>query len=76
MVHEWSFNQRKQNDLQSGYVMSTKFSNDGQYIVVGGSGMNELKVFANDADGEGQFKTQIELRSLPSPVFDIDVSST
>ena len=50
LVHEWSFNQRKKDDLQSGYVMSTKFSRDGQNIIAGGQGMNEVKVFANEAD--------------------------
>ena len=58
LVHEWSFNQRKENDPQSGYVMSTKFSKDGQNIIAGGSGMNEIKVYANDADSaDPKFKT-------------------
>lgn len=57
--------------------MSTKFTKDGQYIIAGGSGMNEIKVFANEADSSNaKFKTQFELRSLPGPVFDIDVSSS
>ena len=73
LVHEWSWNQRKPSDIQSGYVMTTKFSKDGQYIIAGGQGMNEIKVFANDADSDAKFPTQFELRSLPSPVFDIDV---
>ena len=55
--------------------MSTKFSKDGQQIIAGGSGMNEIKVFANDADSEAKFRTQLELRSLPGPVLDIDVNS-
>ena len=55
--------------------MSTKFSKDGQQIIAGGSGMNEIKVFANDADSEAKFQTQLDLRSLPEPVLEIDVSS-
>ena len=36
--------------------MSTKFSNDGQYIIAGGAGGNEVKIFANDADSNAKFE--------------------
>lgn len=74
LVHEWSFNQRKPDDLETGYVMATKFTKDGQYIMAGGAALNEVKVWANEADSFGQFTTQFEMKSLPGPVFDIDVS--
>lgn len=57
--------------------MSTKFTKDGQSIIAGGSGMNDIKVFANKADTRNAtFNVQFDLKSQPAPVYDIDVSSS
>lgn len=41
-VHTWKFNDRTK-DYDSGHVLSTRFSNDGNLIFAGGAGMNELR---------------------------------
>lgn len=53
-VHTWEFNQNK--DYEAGYVFTTKFSNDGNFIFAGGAGRNELKVFANNSDSAATYK--------------------
>ena len=53
-VHTWEWNQSR--DLDSGYCFSTKFTNDGNFIIAGGAGNNELKVYMNNSDTTATFK--------------------
>ena len=66
-VHTWEFNQTK--DYEAGYVFSTRFSNDGNFIFAGGAGRNELKVFANNSDSSATYKLQMEIRDLQAPIY-------
>lgn len=70
LVH--TFNFASHTDHETGFVLSTKFSNDGNFIFTGGAGKNELKVFMNNADSSATFKTQMEIKDLPAAVFTID----
>jgi WD40 repeat protein len=73
-VHNFEFNQSGNKDLDSGFIFSTKFSNDGNFIIAGGAGKNELKVFNNNADSNADFKIQMEIREMPMPVNTIAVN--
>ena len=42
--------------------------------MAGGAGKNELKVFANNADTKADFKIQMEIKDLPSPVYTMDTN--
>jgi WD40 repeat protein len=55
-VHNFDYNQGVAKDTDAGYVFSTRFTNDGHFIIAGGAGKNELKVFANNADTKADFK--------------------
>lgn len=35
---------------EAGYLFSARFTLDGHFMIAGGAGRNEIKVFANDAD--------------------------
>jgi hypothetical protein len=37
-------------------IMTSRFSNDGNFIIAGGAGKNQLKVFSNDADTTKDYK--------------------
>ena len=50
----WEWNQSRDNE--TGYCFDTKFTNDGNFIVAGGAGKNELKVFANNSDSTATMK--------------------
>lgn len=73
-IHNFEYNQGISKDTDSGFVFSTRFSNDGNFIVAGGAGKNELKVFANNADTKADFKVQLEIKDLPSPVYSLDTN--
>lgn len=76
-MHNFEFNQGATiRDGDSGYVFSTRFSNDGNFIFSGGAGKNELKVFANNADTKADFKIQMEIKDLPAPVYTIATNPT
>ena len=72
LVHTFPYSAH--NDHETGFVFSTRFSNDGNFIISGGAGKNELKVFMNNADSTATFKTQMEIKDLPDAVFSIDVA--
>ena len=55
-VHNFEFHQGSGKDYEAGYIFSTKFSNDGNYIFAGGAGRNEFKVFANNSDTSADYK--------------------
>lgn len=73
-IHNFDYNQSLSKDVDAGYAFSTRFSNDGNFIVAGGAGKNELKVFANNADTKADFKIQMEIKDLPSPVYTLDTN--
>lgn len=75
IVHTFDFSPMK-NDQEAGFNFSTRFTKDGNFIISGGAGKNELKVFMNNADTTATFKQQMEITGLVSPVFTIDVSPT
>jgi len=55
-VFGWEWNNQA-NDQDSGYVLATRFTNDGNFVVAGGGQTkNELKVFMNNADSSATFK--------------------
>lgn len=79
-IQTFSFSQRKRvhtfdfgatKDFESGYLFSTKFTHDGNFILAGGAGKNELKVFANNADTTATYKLQMEIKDLSGPVYQI-----
>ena len=72
-MHTFEYNQSL-GDYSSGYVYATRFTKDGNFIIAGGGGKNELKVFQNNSDTSGTYKIQMEFKDLPSPVTSIDTS--
>ena len=70
LVH--TFQYAAHSDHETGFVLSTRFSSDGNFIIAGGAGKNELKVFMNNADSSASFKTQMEIKDLPAAVYTID----
>lgn len=54
-IYTWDYNSASK-DIDSGYVLGTRFSNDGNFIFAGGAGHNELRVFSNNCDGSANFK--------------------
>jgi len=68
-VHTWEWNQSR--DLDSGYCFSTRFTNDGNFIIAGGAGNNELKVFMNNSDTTATFKLQMEVKNLPCAITNV-----
>ena len=73
LIHTWDFTPGVK-ELESGYVLATRFSNDGNFIFAGGAGKNELKVYMNNCDTSANYKLQMEIKDLPSAVFTIDVN--
>jgi hypothetical protein len=55
LVSTFEFSRMK-DDRESGYLFSARFLNEGNYIIAGGAGKNELKIFANNCDSAGDFK--------------------
>ena len=53
VVHTWDFNKKNPD---AGFLHGTKFTNSGNYIITGGAGTNELRVYQNDASTEAKFK--------------------
>ena len=53
-VHTFEWNQSR--DLDSGYCFGARFTSDGNFIVAGGAGNNELKVYMNNSDTTASFK--------------------
>lgn len=57
---EWEMTSRK--DLEAGYLYATRFSKPKPNIIIaGGAGKNEVKVFENNADGSGTFRTLCQI---------------
>ena len=71
LIHTWNFDPISYN---SGYVFSTRFSNDGNFIFAGGAGKNDLRVFMNSCDTSANYKLLFEFRELPGAVNTIDVN--
>lgn len=72
-IHTWDYNANSK-DAESGYVLSTRFSNDGNFIFAGGAGHNELRVYNNNCDTTANYKLQMEIKELPDAVYTIDVN--
>lgn len=73
LIHSWDFNpSTKENN--TGYVLSTKFSNDGNFIFAGGAGKNDIRVFMNNCDTTAKYQLKMEIKELSSAVFTIDVN--
>lgn len=73
LIHTWDFNPTS-TGIDSGNVLSTRFSNDGNFIFAGGAGKNDIRVFMNNCDSSANYKLQMEIKDLPSAVFTIDVN--
>ena len=73
LIHTWDYNPLAK-DGDQGYVLSTRFSNDGNFIFTGGAGRNEIRVFMNNSDSSATYKLQMEIKDLPSAVFTMDVN--
>ena len=54
-VSVWEFSQITR-DHESGFLFGTRFTNDGNFVIAGGAGKNELKVFSNNVDSSANFK--------------------
>lgn len=62
-------------DLESGYVLGTRFSQPHpDLIFAGGAGRNELKIFENNVDGSGSMRIMATLNEFDSAVLSVDVS--
>lgn len=72
-VHTWEWNQQMR-DTDSGYCFSTRFTNDGNFIVAGGAGNNEVRVFANNSDTSATFKLQLEIKNMACPVTNVETN--
>ena len=72
-IHTWDFNSATK-DTDSGYVLATRFSADGNFIFAGGAGKNEIRVYMNNSDSSANYKLQMEIKDLPSAVFTMDVN--
>ena len=55
LIHSWDFNPSSK-EIDSGYVLSTRFSNDGNFIFAGGAGRNDLRVYMNNCDTSASYK--------------------
>ncbi|CDW81377.1 wd repeat protein [Stylonychia lemnae] len=70
---DWESSSRK--DIESGYLYGAKFSRPHpNYIVAGGAGKNEVKVFENNADGSASFRILSSIHELEAPCLAIDTS--
>lgn len=57
LIHsiEWETSSRK--DIETGFAFATRFSKPNpHFIVAGGGGKNEVKIFENNLDGAATFK--------------------
>lgn len=63
LIHSWDFNPSAREN-NTGYVLSTKFSNDGNLIFAGGAGKNDLRIFQNNCDTTADYKLQMEIKEL------------
>ena len=61
------------SDKTSGFLLSSRFTNDGQFMISGGAGKNQIKVFANDSDTDRQYNEMLSL-NLKSPVISLAVN--
>ena len=75
MIHtiEWDSSSRK--DIDSGFLYATKFSKPSpSFIVAGGAGKNEVKIFENNIEGQANFKLLASILDLDSPCLSIETS--
>ena len=49
LVDTFNFNQGVR-DSTAGFLFSSRFSADGNFLIAGGAGKNQVKVFSNDSD--------------------------
>lgn len=76
----FSFSQQTQLDtfdfshsdqLNHGQITSTNFTPDGQFIIAGGAGKNEVKIFHNDLQTSRKYPVQYQITDLPDCVTHI-----
>ena len=75
-VFTFDYSPKNIKKVNDGYVLATRFSPDGKFIITGGAGWNEVKIFANDSDSTALFSPVVESYRLPTPVFSIAVNPT
>ena len=72
---DWESSSRK--DVEAGYVYATRFSKpDPHFIIAGGGGKNEIKVFENNVDGSASMRIITHVSEIESPVLSLDTSKT
>jgi len=72
---DWETSSRK--DIESGYLFGARFSKPNpNFIIAGGAGKNEIKIFENNADGSASFRILAQIHELEAPCLAIDTSKT
>ena len=62
-------------DLESGYVLGTRFSQPRpDLIFAGGAGRNQLKIFENNIDNSASMRIMATLDELDSAILSIDAA--
>ena len=72
LVDTFDYSQLSTNKT-SGFLLSSRFTNDGHFIISGGAGKNQIKVFANDSDTEKKYDQLLSL-DLKSSVLSLAVN--
>ena len=75
-IFTFDYSPKSITKINEGYSLATKFSHDGNFIITGGAGLREIKMFVNDSDSTAQFSTAVESFRLSSPVYSLACNST
>lgn len=49
-IFTFDYSPKSITKVNEGYSLATKFTSDGNFIITGGAGLREIKMFANDSD--------------------------
>jgi len=72
---EWEATSRK--DIESGFVFGARFSKPiPNFIIAGGAGKKEVKIFENNADGSATFRILSSIQEFETPCLSLDTSKS
>ena len=59
---------------ENGYILGARFSSCGNFLLAGGAGKNELRVWINNCDTSQSFKQVMHIGPMGFPVVALDTS--
>ena len=77
LLHNIEFDNSARRDMESGFVFATRFSKPTpNFILAGGAGKNEVRIFENNADGSANFRTLAHISELETPCLSMDATKS